>query len=82
ARVDVRQGSWFLPIQDIDGKLAGLLSNPPYIPADQISGLQAEVGQHEPRLALDGGIEGVDDLLLLCKGAISALCPGGFVGFE
>ncbi|GLJ52355.1 hypothetical protein SUGI_1113770 [Cryptomeria japonica] len=82
ALVDVRQGSWFSPIQDVNGQLAGLLSNPPYIPSDQISGLQSEVGKHEPRLALDGGIEGFSDLVLLCKGAISALRPGGFVGFE
>jgi methylase of polypeptide subunit release factors len=32
-----------------------VLSNPPYIPAEQMPGLQAEVGQHEPWSALDGG---------------------------
>lgn len=82
ARVEVRQGSWFLPLQDVNGKLAGVLSNPPYIPEDQIPGLQAEVGKHEPRLALNGGQEGIEDLLHLCRGCISALRSGGFLGFE
>jgi release factor glutamine methyltransferase len=47
------------------GNLAGLridvlVSNPPYIPAGDIAGLQPEVRDHEPRLALDGGQDGLD----------------------
>jgi release factor glutamine methyltransferase len=47
------------------GNLAGLridvlVSNPPYIPAGDIAGLQPEVRDHEPRLALDGGRDGLD----------------------
>lgn len=37
-----------------------VVSNPPYIPARDIDALDAEVGQHEPRLALDGGADGLD----------------------
>nr|WP_309568671.1 HemK/PrmC family methyltransferase [Paenibacillus sp. sptzw28] len=37
-----------------------LVSNPPYIPAGDIAGLQPEVRDHEPRLALDGGEDGLD----------------------
>ncbi|PQM41008.1 release factor glutamine methyltransferase [Prunus yedoensis var. nudiflora] len=80
--VELRQGSWFEPLKDMEGKLAGFVSNPPYIPSDDISGLQAEVGRHEPRVALDGGINGMDDLLHICKGAASMLKPGGFFAFE
>lgn len=36
-----------------------LVSNPPYIPAGDIAGLQREVREHEPRLALDGGADGL-----------------------
>nr|WP_229750636.1 peptide chain release factor N(5)-glutamine methyltransferase [Paenibacillus nasutitermitis] len=36
-----------------------LVSNPPYIPAGDIAGLQPEVRDHEPRLALDGGDDGL-----------------------
>ncbi|KAG8657921.1 release factor glutamine methyltransferase [Manihot esculenta] len=80
--IEVRKGSWFEPLKDVEGKLAGVVSNPPYIPSDDISGLQAEVGQHEPRLALDGGVSGMDDLLHLCNGVLSMLKPGGFFVFE
>ncbi|KAI3867893.1 hypothetical protein MKX03_021300 [Papaver bracteatum] len=81
-KIELRQGSWLEPLEDAKGKLAGLVSNPPYIPSDQILGLQAEVGKHEPRLALDGGENGMDDLLHLCEGAASMLKPGGFFAFE
>lgn len=37
-----------------------LVSNPPYIPAADIEGLQREVRDHEPRLALDGGEDGLE----------------------
>ncbi|KAM7252220.1 hypothetical protein ACFE04_024103 [Oxalis oulophora] len=80
--VDVRLGSWYQPLKFKEEKLAGLVSNPPYIPSNQISGLQAEVGKHEPRLALDGGVDGMDDLLHLSNGAVSLLKPGGFFAFE
>ncbi|XP_030966627.1 uncharacterized protein LOC115987257 isoform X2 [Quercus lobata] len=80
--IELRQGSWFKPLKDVEGKLAGIVSNPPYIPSDNIPGLQAEVGRHEPRLALDGGLNGMDDLLHLCNGAALMLRPGGFFIFE
>ncbi|KAF9686517.1 hypothetical protein SADUNF_Sadunf03G0166800 [Salix dunnii] len=80
--IEVRQGSWFEPLEDVEGQLVGIVSNPPYIPSDNISGLQAEVGRHEPRLALDGGASGMDYLLHLCNGAAAILKPGGFFAFE
>ncbi|CAN6454862.1 unnamed protein product [Victoria cruziana] len=80
--VDVRHGSWFEPLEDVQGKLDGIVSNPPYIPSEQISGLQAEVGRHEPSCALDGGQNGMDDLLCICRGSATALRPGGFFAFE
>nr|CAD1819611.1 unnamed protein product [Ananas comosus var. bracteatus] len=81
-KVEIRQGSWFEPLQDVKGKLAGIVSNPPYIPTSHLPGLQAEVGLHEPRLALDGGENGMDHLLHLCEGSASALKSGGFFAFE
>ncbi|KAL8093190.1 uncharacterized protein LOC141693134 [Apium graveolens] len=81
-KIVIRQGSWFEPLREAEGELAGLVSNPPYIPSEQISGLQAEVGKHEPRLALDGGEDGMGDLLHLCTGAASMLRPGGYFAFE
>lgn len=78
----VKQGSWFEPLRDNEGEFVGLVSNPPYIPSKDIGGLQAEVGRHEPRLALDGGASGMNDLIHLCDGAVSMLRPGGFFAFE
>lgn len=80
--IEVREGSWCEPLKDVEGKLAGVVSNPPYIPSDDISGLQAEVGRHEPILALDGGANGMKDLLHITNGAASVLKPGGFFAFE
>lgn len=37
-----------------------IISNPPYIPSNDIQELQKEVSEYEPRLALDGGINGLD----------------------
>ncbi|PHU06685.1 hypothetical protein BC332_23174 [Capsicum chinense] len=59
-----------------------VIKYPPYIPSKDIGGLQAEVGRHEPRLALDGGASGMNDLIHLCDGAVSMLKPGGFFAFE
>ncbi|KAL5159917.1 Release factor glutamine methyltransferase [Glycine soja] len=81
-KIELREGSWFEPLKDMEGKLAGLVSNPPYIPSKDISGLQAEVGRHEPRVALDGGTDGMDALLHLCDGAALMLKPAGFFAFE
>lgn len=61
--MDVVQGSWFEPLEHLRGRLGGVLSNPPYIPRVQMAGLQAEVKQHEPWTALDGGPDlGLDSL--------------------
>jgi release factor glutamine methyltransferase len=63
--------------------LRGMVSNPPYIPRPQLPGLQAEVGRHEPALALDGGDDaGLVVLARLCEAGPAALVPGGFLGFE
>lgn len=60
----------------------GVISNPPYIPTDDLPGLQPEVGWHEPKLALDGGKDGLEHLLHLCEGLSSVLKPGGFFVLE
>ncbi|KAH6784405.1 RNA methyltransferase family protein [Perilla frutescens var. hirtella] len=67
---------------DLRGELSGLVSDPSYIPSDDIDGLQAEVSRHEPRLALDGGPNGMNDLIHLCNGAASMLKPRVFFAFE
>jgi release factor glutamine methyltransferase len=85
-RVKPVQGSWYEPILAVAGastQLAGIVSNPPYIASEELPALQAEVGRHEPWLALDGG-EGlaVDSLIPICTGALHTLQPGGFIALE
>lgn len=75
-------GSWFTPLENLNGSLAGILSNPPYIPSENIAGLQAEVGKHEPQSALDGGEDGMSDLRKICQGSSFALRAGGFLVLE
>ena len=46
--------------KDIDGRFDVIVSNPPYIPAEEIETLSPEVRDHDPRMALDGGEDGLD----------------------
>ena len=46
--------------EKVDGEFDLIISNPPYIKSDDIGGLQNEVKNFEPILALDGGIDGLD----------------------
>jgi len=58
-----------------------IVSNPPYVPTGELSRLQREV-QREPRLALDGGADGLDLLRRVVDGAPSRLEPGGVLVLE
>jgi release factor glutamine methyltransferase len=59
-----------------------LASNPPYVPTAQIPGLQPEVRDHEPRWALDGGLDGLDVIRRLVPQAAELLAPGGWMVLE
>lgn len=76
-RIQFFQGSWFEPLGFLEGKLSGLVSNPPYIPHNLLPTLQPEVVYHEPQLALDGGEDGLDALRHLVATAPNYLKPGG-----
>ena len=77
ANICFYQGSWWTPLAALQGKVAGMVSNPPYIPASEIQRLQPEVALHEPLLALDGGEDGLDDIRLLIATAPDYLLSGG-----
>lgn len=79
ARADFRQANWddgIMPPFDI------VISNPPYIARGKIAGLQPEVARFEPRLALDGGIDGLDAYRALLPATTRLLRPGGLAAFE
>jgi release factor glutamine methyltransferase len=58
-----------------------IISNPPYIPTAEIAGLSAEV-RAEPRIALDGGKDGLDFYRRLIPESLSYLRPGGWLLLE
>lgn len=78
-RAAIAVGRW---TEALAGRFDLLLCNPPYIPADDIAGLMPEVGLHEPRLALDGGVDGLDPYRLLFADLPQRLTPGGLALFE
>lgn len=57
-------------------------SNPPYIPSDDIDGLDPEVRDHDPRLALDGGPDGLQAYRDLAPEVRRILRPGGVFAVE
>ena len=77
SRIQFYQGSWLSPLASLKGQLSGLVSNPPYIPRDELQQLQPEVRDHEPLMALDGGIDGLDCIRHLIRTAPDYLRPGG-----
>jgi release factor glutamine methyltransferase len=59
-----------------------LVSNPPYIRSAHIDGLAREVRCHDPRLALDGGVDGLDAYRRIIADADRILAPNGAVFLE
>ncbi len=58
-----------------------ILSNPPYIPANEIAQLQREV-LFEPVTALDGGVDGLDFYRCIARKWVEKVKTGGFIGLE
>ena len=56
--------------------------NAPYVPSDEIAMMPPESRDHEPRVALDGGADGVDIHRRVAERAPSWLRPGGHLVIE
>ena len=78
----LHSGSWWEPLRHLWGRLNLVLSNPPYIPRDQLAGLEPVVRDHEPHLALSGGDDGLDCCRAIIGEASRALAPGGWLLLE
>ncbi len=65
----------------VEGSFDLIVSNPPYIPSADIAALPLEV-RNEPRLALDGGADGLCLIRRIIKGAAAHLASGGFLLLE
>lgn len=83
-RLKTIQASWF--DTDIAEKTGigfdMIISNPPYIPSGDIPGLEAEVRNFDPLLALDGGEDGLRDYRQIAKIAGEILKDDGYLIFE
>ena len=68
--------------KDIDGRFDVIVSNPPYIPAEEIETLSPEVRDHDPRMALDGGEDGLDIYRRIVSECGDVLNAGGRLYME
>jgi release factor glutamine methyltransferase len=66
----------------LSGPFDLMVSNPPYIRSALIASLNAEVRDHDPHRALDGGIDGLDAYRLIAPEATRLLAPGGALVME
>ncbi|WP_200964537.1 peptide chain release factor N(5)-glutamine methyltransferase [Bosea sp. Root483D1] len=78
-RAAFRQGDW---TDGIAERFDLILSNPPYIGSDEIAGLDHNVREHDPLLALDGGPDGLDAYRALAAALPGHLKPGGLAILE
>lgn len=76
---DWRQAGW---TDRLEGPFDLLVSNPPYIESAAVEGLMPEVAAHEPRLALDGGADGLAAYRYIAAASPSLLVPGGWAIVE
>ncbi len=79
ARVEIRQSDWF---ENIEGQFDLIVSNPPYISADEMHALSPEVREHEPRMALTDEGDGLDAYRRIAASAPDYLMPGGRILVE
>ena len=76
---DWRQAGW---TDRLGGPFDLLVSNPPYIETSTIAALMPEVANHEPRLALDGGPDGLEAYRIIAAAAPTLITPGGWALVE
>ena len=66
----------------VEGDFDLVVSNPPYVKSGDLYRLEPEVRDHEPRLALDGGADGLDCYRRIAHQASDHIRPGGYLLLE
>jgi release factor glutamine methyltransferase len=79
-RCALLRGDWTAGLADADFDL--VVSNPPYIATEVIPTLEPEVARYEPRIALDGGPDGLAAYRILAPEILRVLKPGGRFAVE
>jgi release factor glutamine methyltransferase len=78
-RAEIRVGDW---TSGLEGRFDLIVSNPPYIPTADLAGLPREVRDFDPRLALDGGIDGLAAYRRILTESRRILAPRGWLLVE
>jgi len=81
-RAAIVHGDWNSVLLGCGADIDCLVANPPYIPSTVIETLEPEVADFEPRLALDGGADGLNAYRVIIPMAFDALKPGGLIVLE
>jgi len=81
SRFELRQSNVFQSL-DTDERFDLIVSNPPYVPAADIDGLQSEVRLFEPHIALSDGADGLSIIRSIVKGSAQFLSRGGGLFLE
>ena len=84
SRVKFLNGNILEPLYDekLEKSIDILVSNPPYIPTKVIEKLQIEVSTYEPKLALDGGSDGLEFYRKIIEGSSQLIRKNGIIAFE
>lgn len=69
-------------LKGVTGRFHIVTANPPYMTDPEIAALAPEAGAYDPRLALDGGSDGLDAYRSILPGLSEVLVPGGWVVFQ
>ena len=73
------RSDWFAAVE---GRFDAIVSNPPYIRSSVIHTLERDVRDHDPRLALDGGSDGLTAYRAIAAGSERHLANDGIIGLE
>ncbi|MFC4120884.1 putative protein N(5)-glutamine methyltransferase [Nonomuraea zeae] len=83
AGAHVYEGDLYAPLPgSLRGRVDLLIASPPYVPSESVGLLPPEARLHEPRMALDGGGDGLDVVRQVIAGAPEWLAPGGHLLVE
>lgn len=81
-RIRFLEGDLWEPLSNEDVPFDMVVSNPPYVTSGEFHALAPEVRDHEPRLALDGGQDGMYYLKKIVRGAHDYIRSGGWLILE
>lgn len=81
-RIAVQQGELCEPLRQAGRQVDLIAANLPYIPTGNVATLDRQIRDYEPRLAFDGGVDGLAVIRRLVRTAADCLVPGGWLLLE